>query len=238
MSLVTLTRLGRTLMLAATAALITLPLPIFGQQLSLPNAPPPLMLAQADNSWMTPEERAKLGIKEEPKPKPQPKPNPQPQPQQMPRKDDDDTKDDDYEYNEYGTKASQARRSQGHYSSTEFIARDFIGYRARNSVLWALTFPGGGSFSVGRSGLGTMHFSIQVLPLLVSCIGYNIAKKNLEDKDKDKYKAYYTSNGEYISPPTSTNPTTLYIWLSALVATASKIWDAYGSYEYALEPNQ
>lgn len=221
---------GRTLLLltavrAALAILITLPISTPCQQLSLPQAHPPLMLAQTDNSWMTPEEREKLGIKEEPKPKPQPRPNPQPQ--QESRKSNDDREYGDYEYSEYGTMVPKTSKPRGYYSSSESISKDFINYKARNAVLWAIVFPGGGNFSIGRPGWGTVHFSIQVLPLLVSYIGYNSAVKDFEKDAADPAKYGHTSP-----------PTTSYIWYSWIIAIASKVWDAYGSYNYTLEPNQ
>lgn len=232
MKLFTFTMLRQTVLLAAVVILTTLPISTPCQQLSLPHAPPPLMLAQSDNSWMTPEEREKLGIKEEPQPKPQLKPNPQPQ--QETRKSDDDKEYSDYEHNEYGTMVPRTRKSS-YYTSTEFVGREFIHYKARNAVLWGIVFPGGGNFSIGRPGWGTLHFSIQALPLLISYLGYYFAMKDFEDAEK-KYSTSLVDpkKNEYASIPES--PTTLYMWLSWLVVVADKIWDVYGSYEYALEP--
>jgi len=174
MKIFTLTKLGRKV---AFAALIVLPLSIFGRQLSLPEAPMPLTLAQ---------DGCALYLKH-----------------------------NDYEYGEYGADVSRTSKSSyKHYSGPESIKQDFIHYKARNSVLWAIVFPGGGSFSVGRPGRGTIHFSIQVLSAAVSIAA-------LQDSGAR-------------SDPDGAVAAAVSWWL---IAIGSKIWDAYGSYQYAMEPN-
>jgi len=195
--------------------LAVLPTSIFGRQLLLPKAPSPLLLVESDYSWMTLEERAKLGIKEETKPEPKSQPT---------QKADVEQLEEEYEYDEYGMKVEKGKgykiekTDNAIYGHSYTLEQKLIADRA---LLWGFLLPGGGSFSVGRADFGMLHVGIQVILPFIAGYSYSSAVNSY---------AASIADGKNLNPKDP--PTQIYLWLSILAGVASKVYDMWWSYKY------